>query len=370
MRGFIVSDLQPDGLKVRNALLREGADCPPGHVVTLDLAAQHVAQARPDLLVFVLPSDAERALALLNELRLLTQAPVLAVGPTADSRLVLRVLRGGASDYVDEADLETELRAALGRLRTEQPGQAEPGRTIAVLAPSGGSGSSTLAVNLATALAKEHKSSLLIDLKLETGDLAALLDLRPTHTLADLCQNAALMDRVMFERSLVKHTSGVQLLAAPRTFADIRHVNPQGISQTLALGRALFPYVVMDLDHSFREEQAQALRLSDVVLLVLRLDFTSLRNTRRALDYLAQLGVALVRVRVVVNRYGQAKEVPSAKAEEALRVRIAHYIPDDPKTVNRANNGGTPVVLESPSAKVSRSVVQLAASVNGRHSER
>ena len=56
-------------------------------------------------------------------------------------------------------------------------------------------------------------------------------------------------------------------------------------------------------------------------------------------------------MRLVVNRYGQPKEVPASKAEEALGLKIAHYIPDDPKTVNRANNNGVPLVLESPSAQ-------------------
>ena len=281
--------------------------------------------------------------------------------------MVLRTLRAGASDYVDDGELEVELRSALGRLRTDVSAQAEPARTIAVLAPSGGSGSSTLAVNVATHLAKEHQTALLLDLKLQAGDLTALLDLKPTHTLADLCQNAAHMDRTMLERSLVRHGSGVHLLASPRTFGDVALVSPDGVRQALNLGRMLFPYVVIDLDHSFGPEQVQALRLADVVLLVLRLDFTCLRNTQRTLDHLEQLGVARDRVRVVVNRYGQAKEVPAAKAEEALGVKIFHYVPDDPKTVNRANNNGVPVLLESPSAKVSRSLAKLAHSVNGRH---
>ena len=128
----------------------------------------------------------------------------------------------------------------------------------------------------------------------------------------------------------------------------------------------MFPYVVIDLDHTFAPEQVQALRQADVVVLVLRLDFTSLRNARRALDYLEQLGIDKDRVRVVVNRYGQAKEVPAGKAEEALGVKIAHYVPEDAETVNRANNNGVPVVRDSPSAQVSRSLTNLAASVNGR----
>jgi pilus assembly protein CpaE len=136
----------------------------------------------------------------------------------------------------------------------------------------------------------------------------------------------------------------------------------------LALGRSLFPYVIVDLDHTFRAEQEQVLRQANVILLIVRLDFACLRNTQRTLDYLTgQLGISRERVQLVVNRYGQACEVRAAKAEEALGVTILHYIPDDPKTVNWANNNGMPMVLEKPSAKVSRSVAKLAQSVNGRH---
>src|SRR5207244_5534692 len=108
----------------------------------------------------------------------------LAVGPLGDSKFILRVMREGADHYVDEADLEAELNGALLRLRSEGTAQATQGRVIALLAPSGGGGSSTLAVNIASVLAKQHKSCALLDLKLEAGDLAALLNLKPTHTLA------------------------------------------------------------------------------------------------------------------------------------------------------------------------------------------
>jgi pilus assembly protein CpaE len=238
---------------------------------------------------------------------------------------------------------------------------------IAVLAPSGGSGSSTLAANIATMLAKEHKSAVLVDLKLETGDLAALMDLKPTHTVADLCQNVARIDRVMFERSLARHSSGVYLLASPLRFSDVPLVTPEGVRKTLGQARLMFPYIVIDLDHTFHSEQLEAIRQANLILIVLRLDFASLRNARRTLDYLDKLGISRDRMQVVVNRYGQPKEVPFAKAEEALGLRISHYIPDDPGTVNRANNDGVPLVIESPSSKVSKSVMKLAASVNGKH---
>jgi Flp pilus assembly CpaE family ATPase len=79
------------------------------------------------------------------------------------------------------------------------------------------------------------------------------------------------------------------------------------------------------------------------------------------------MGIGQDRVRVVVNRYGQPKEVPAAKAEEALGCKIHHFVPDEPKTINRANNNGVPAVLDSPSARVSRSVTELTMSINGKH---
>jgi pilus assembly protein CpaE len=291
---------------------------------------------------------------------------ILAVGPASDSKLVLRALRGGADDYIDLAELESELEAAIGRRVEAARGPARVARLVAILSPNGGSGSSTIAANLAAELAREHKSAGLIDLKLEAGDLSALMDLKPTFTLADLCRNSSKLDRVMFERSLVKHSSGVGLLAAPHHVDDVGLVRPEAIGQALLLARASFPFVVADLDHSFREEQRVVLRQADQILIPFRLDFASLRNVRRTLEHLDGLDIASSKVLMVVNRYGQACEVPPAKAEEALGRKIAHYIPEDAKAVNRANNHGIPVVIESPAARVSKSLVQLAMIVDGR----
>lgn len=369
MQAYIVSDHEPIGNRVRQVLLFGGQDCPSSHVVSLDQAGARLVQEHPELVVVVLPPDIERGLFAVGVARGSTQARVLAVGPTTDTKLVLRTLRKGADDFVDVNDLENELEAALVRMASEATNQVEAGRLISVLSPNGGSGSSTLAVNVATSLAKEHKNVGLIDLKLETGDLAALLDLKPSYTLADLCQNISRLDKTMFERTLVRHDCGVQLLAPPRLYSDISQVTNEGIRKAVSMARTMFPYVVVDLDHSFREEQLQILQMSDIIMLVLRLDFTSLRNTRRTLDYIEQLDISRDRIRLVVNRYGQAKEVPAAKAEEALGMKIFHYVPEDAKTVNRANNNGVPVVIESPSARVSRSVAQLAMDVNGRHKQ-
>jgi pilus assembly protein CpaE len=370
MTALLAGNQEETLAQIRQVLLREGEDCPTSHVVPLDQAADRVTQIQPQIVVIVLPEEPEsalRALSLLESLPRQSQTCVLAVGPAADPKLVIRALRGAVHDYLDQSDVQAELEAALVRFRSRLAKREEAGRLIAVLAPNGGSGSSTLAVNLATVLAKQHKSSLLLDLKLASGDLAALLDLQPSHSLADLCLNVDRMDRVLFERSLVEHQSGVRLLAPPLQPGDIHHVTAEGIRKVLQMARALFPYVLIDVDHNFLPEEIGVLHQSDLILVVMRLDFASLRNTRRTLEHLERSGIDRERMRLVVNRYGQPKEVPYAKAEEALGLKIFHFVPDDPKAVNRANNNGVPVVLESPFAKVARSVVLLAGSVNGKH---
>lgn len=369
MNVCLITDNEAMATGVRSILLREGLDCPASRVVTFSLAPEHLAKQPADLIVVTLPSDPVESLAALEMLKGLPERSrmyVMAIGPAADSRLVLRALRGAVDDYLDEADVPNEFASAMARWRESRPATEEVGKLISILAPCGGSGSSTLAANIATSLAKSHKSVALIDLKLETGDLAALLDLKPTHTLADLSRNVDRMDRTLFLNTMARHESGVCLLAPPRTINDVALVTADCIKKSIALARASFPYVIVDLDHSFRDEPAQVLRQSDEILVVFRLEFTALRNTRKTLDYLEHLGISSEKVRLVVNRYGQPKEVPASKAEEALGRPIFHYVPDDPRTVNRANNNGVPVVLESPSTRVSKSLNKLAVGVNGR----
>ena len=232
-----------------------------------------------------------------------------------------------------------------------------------MLAPSGGAGSSTIAASLAVLMAKQLGSVALVDLKLETGDLAALLDLKPTYSLADLSKNLDRLDEVLLRRTLVEHASGVHLLASPRALADVDLVTPEGVRRAIGLARSSFPSVVVDLDHRFGQEQLEVLRQAEVILLVLRLDFNSLKNAARFLDHLDGLGIPLDRVRVVVNKLGQPKEVPMAKAEEALKQKVFLAIPDEPKVVNRANNNGVPVVLDAPSSRASKCLVKLAQGI-------
>jgi pilus assembly protein CpaE len=366
MKSCIISDYEPLAARLRHVLIQSGQECGASDVVGLDEAPRHLALAHPELAVVVMRPDPERCLGDLGRVRQLMSGRLLAVGPVAEPRFILRALREGADDYLDDGEIDAELPAALARLTNggSGNGRSEPGATLAVLGASGGSGSSTLVANLSVALAREHKGAMAIDMRLHAGDLGALLDLKPNHTLIDLCQSVSRMDRLLFERSLAAHPSGVKLLGAPRAYTGLDHVTSEGVAQILTLARGAFPYVVADIDPTLGEPQIQIVRQSDLILYLLRLDFNSLRNARLALDYLDQRGIGRDKVRLVASRQGQPKELPAAKVEEALGSKFFHALPDDPKSVNRANNNGVPVLTDAPTSYFSKSIVKLSAAVH------
>ena len=388
MRIFVASDDSGLSHQLRDQLLGLGHDCPASHVVSLDRAvpllislaeeagasssgeaARGGTAAESDLVFVILTPVIDRSLDVVGDIRRRVQPQHLfVVGPTTDSKIVLRAMREGAHEFLDQADLAQELSAALERLKVAESG-LHSAKTIALLSPSGGTGCSTLAVNLATVLAPQG-GCVLLDLEMNFGDLASLLDLKPVHTSADLCRNVTRIDQSLLERSLVRHSNGILLLAAPAQIGDAGHVTWEGIRQVLSLASDMARYLVVDLSHSFLETMAPMLMQADQIVLVLRLDFTSLRNTRRVLEHLEQNGIPRDRILVVANRYGRPGELSATEAQTALGFQIAHYVIDDPKNVNRANNQGIPVVKYAPSAKVSRQLTELALTLKVRENPR
>lgn len=366
MRIMVASDNRSMAMELQEHL--KGCSIGPSDLLALSLeeATDRVVQFRPEMIVVVLSPNPEPALTAVREMHAMLSTHILVIGPGTDPQLILRALREGASQYVDEAETLHEIATSLKRLSLDTPRQSEPGRLITVLGPSGGSGGSTLSVNLAAALASKYERCALFDLKLETGDLATLLDIEPEHTIADFCRNMPRMDQVMFAQCFARHKCGIHLLASPNHYSEVEDVTARGVRKALSMARSQFPFVIVDLDHSYRGPHAQALFQADVVILVMQLDFTSLRQSRRVLNYLHEVGIERNRIQLVVNRYRRPKELPVSEVEETLGLNVRFLIPDDPRCINQANNKGVPVVLDQPRAKSSKRLIEIAWSVNGR----
>jgi pilus assembly protein CpaE len=348
--------------RIRGALARWGHSC-PGSVVPLSGGGNPLSQipGTPDTFFVSLVEHPDQAMALLQRAHLTTSAKFVAIGRGYSGNQVLEIIRSGAHDYLDyERNFDDDLDGLLRRLRDEALARSGRGRLTVVGSASGGAGCSTIATNLAARVAETYRSSVLIDFKPRGGDLATLLDLRPTFTIADLCRDVEFVDQTMFEKSLVAHSSGIRLLASPPFFGPLNVFKVEAVKRVIELALAASRVVVVDYEDLLRAEQVELLHLCDTLVLVLRLDFVSLLRTRKCLLWLEAQGIERDKIQFVANYFGREGDISLAKASSVLDAKIEHVVPLDSKTVGLSLERGTPIVLTNPGAKISKALSQLA----------
>lgn len=368
MLTLIASDDQSLTARLRQALVQHGSECPITNIVSLDAAADAIAEmkSQPDVVVLVLDSSDERNRVVLEQIRVCFRGRIVAVGPR-EPTLILSAVHAGADDYVDDSgELFTELGESLNRSRHSANGDGAGNRLITLVGAAGGSGCSVLAANLSVLLTRAGEGSTLLDFDFCGGNAATLLNLKPRHTIADLCRNIDRFDLKMFEQALLQHESGVRVLAAPQSLEESNQVNIEGVEKALRHAMAGGPNVLVDLRDHARAEFSPLLQQSHAIVVVMRLDFASVRNARRMLEHLERIGVDAARIHLVINRHGQPKELPASQAVRALGAKTVHYVPDDPRTVNVSLNCGVPFVQEHPNSGVAKSLETFAAVLIGK----
>lgn len=305
-----------------------------------------------------LEAEPQRGLQSIRRLRSAASAPVFAIGPR-DAGLILDTLHAGATDYIEDAEpLDEPLTKVLSRHQTQRG--AATGRLLCVASATGGCGSSVVAVNLAVALAQRVKKAGLCDLDLQSGVCDALLNLKPKFTIVDLGRCLEQLDRNTLETAILPHDSGVHLLPAPLNAEEARTLDGKLCERIIQRLRQSFPVVVADLPRlSSAFDSGPLLSACDRLIIVTRLDFNAVRQTRRAIDLVERAGFSSQRIHIVWNRSGQPNELSVSKGELALNRKDVHLLPDDPKVVNRSINCGMPFVLETPHSKLSRAVASL-----------
>jgi pilus assembly protein CpaE len=332
---------------------------------SIEQSPERVAQYRPDAVVVEVGSQLEATWEALREVQETLSVRVLAIGPSTNAQVILQTLNEGAYKYID-IDRVDDLPAALRRVRAEPPLTIQQGKVISLLGASGGCGTSTIAVNVATAYCRNQQRAALLDLNLESGELAALLRVQPSYSIADFCQNVARMDGSMFEQCLVSDKNGLALLSPPQRYQDISKVTVRGVRKAISMARNQFPYVVIDVGRSYRSEHAQALFQSEVVVLVARLDIPSVRQAGRVLAYCDDLGIARERIRLVLNRLTPKSELRERDVEATLKLPVALSIPEEGRNLSRALQHGVPLVIDRPRSSMARGLLDLAATLNGR----
>jgi pilus assembly protein CpaE len=337
--------------------------------------ADVVAQTTPDIGIVAIDRDPAKGLDLVAKLA--QQSPecaVLVVSSSNDGNLILQALRAGAKEFLTQPIQIDDLLGALSRISQRRFGQGEKkargSQVIAVAGAIGGVGSTSIAVNLGCALARDsHNSVVLVDLDLTLGDADVFLDTIPDYTLVDVAQNVTRLDFALLKRSLTRHASGLYLLPRPVQLEDVSLVSAEDLQRVIGLMKATFTHLVLDLSKSYNAIDLMALQMATQVLLVTQLDLPCLRNVVRLMSSFAHMEGIADKVKVVVNRVGlDTGHITLKKAQETIGREIYWQLPNDYRTMIEVRNNGVPLLEQAPKAAITQSVLALAATLSGDES--
>ncbi|MCC6749998.1 MAG: AAA family ATPase [Deltaproteobacteria bacterium] len=243
------------------------------------------------------------------------------------------------------------------------------GTVLSLFGAKGGSGATTLAVNLAGAAHAERGRTgarvALVDLDLQTGDVLAQLDLTGRFSLGDAFQELGRLRAEQLPLLLPQHPSGLYVLA--QSDHPLHAIQPTAAAtvELLALLRRAFDLVVIDGLRDLGATSLAALDQTDRILLVLTPDGPSIKSGRRSLDLLQQLGLG-ARVKVVLNRWHAAHDRPAQSVAAELGATVDAFVENDFPTVIGAANQGRLLLETAPDAAVTQAIRQLARQVGQR----
>ncbi|HEX8627000.1 MAG TPA: P-loop NTPase, partial [Catenuloplanes sp.] len=346
---------------------------PPRAVVSLP-ALGAALDAHPDAQLAVLGAGLQLADAFAFAAQQRVARPTLGVVLLRD-RVELDVLaeaiRAGvrevvAADQPDAVDAacarSLELSRQLGAAAPTVSAPAAPAeaRVITVFAGKGGVGKSTVATNLAVTLAdRGSRRVLLVDLDLQFGDVAIMLQLSPERGVADAIPMAGRLDEAAVRSLITPYRPGVDALLAPPGPAEGDHVTRDLINELLQVARTMYDFIVVDTPPYVSDQVLAALDLTDWFVLLVTPDLPTLKSVRLTLDMFEMLGYPAERRLTLLNRADSQVGLTIADIEKAVGSPMSVHMPssrDVPVSVNR----GVPLAADKPGHPVSRAMRELA----------
>jgi len=238
---------------------------------------------------------------------------------------------------------------------------------ITVYSPKGGTGCTTIAVNLAIALNNEDTRTGLVDANLQFGDVAIFVNEQGKNTILELAPRVDDLEPEVVEEILINHAaSGLRILAAPQRPEMADRISTDQITKVVQYLQNMYAYVVIDTTHILSDVVLSMFDISDVIVLITTQEIPAIKNARLFLDLLQGMGVGKERVVFTMNRYDKRIGITPERVSQNLNHEISVTIPLDEKVAITAVNRGVPFMLDNKSQPVGRGIFSLAEAVRAR----
>ncbi|WP_322865286.1 CpaE family protein [Aquicoccus sp. G2-2] len=299
-----------------------------------------------------------------------------------------QLLRQGADEFVPYPLPEGELKAAIERIRTPAmpaPVAAQPvptantasqgghdGVIIAVHGLAGGTGATTLAVNLAWELATISKTDspkvCLMDLDLQFGAVSTYLDLPRREAVYEMLTDTETMDDDVFKQALVKYEDTLSVLTAPPEMLPLDLITSDDLRRILDIATSHFDYVVIDMPSTLVQWSELVLNAAHVYFATLEMEMRSAQNTLRLKRALLAEELPVEKLRYVLNRAPKFTDLNGKsrvkRLSESLDLSIELQLPDGGKPVMQSADNGLPLATSAAKNPLRKEIAKLAASLH------
>jgi Flp pilus assembly CpaE family ATPase len=320
------------------------------------------------VIIIDLDADTEFALDLVDNISANDAAKVMVYSSNSDPNLVVRSMRAGAREFLtapydEDTIAEALVRAAAASNSNGRSSQKPFGRLLVFLGAKGGSGVTTIACSFSIALAQNSsESTLLIDLALPMGDAALNLGIAAEHSTDDALGNLEQLDSNRLQELLVKHHSGVSVLAAPSKVPEVE-ASGDAIDKLMAVARAAFDNIVIDVGSRLDLMNTSLFNEATTIFLVTQAGISELRNSNRVISRFFSGNDR--NLEVVINRFQSGSPgVTEDVIDKAIERPVRWKLPDDYAATRDMQN--TASAFAPSNSAISRMIMEMASSVTGR----
>lgn len=335
-----------------------------------------VKESKPDIVLMDINMPVMDGIRATEEITLnVPEATVIIMSVQGETEYVRKAMTAGARDYlckpfdIDELS-ETIIKAwSLESRRREKAAELSSdevlkSRVITVFSTKGGVGKTTIAANLAVSLARKTKKKVaLVDLDLQFGDIAIMLNVSVKNTICDIVKEIAQLDKTLMEEYMVTHFSGVKVLPAPVKPEYAEYITGSHVEKIINTLRESFNYIIIDTAAGFHESVLTALDMSDRILVISTLDLPSIKNIKTGLDVMETLQYPSEKIHIVLNKAAEQYGIKYKDFEDTLQKLISSIVPEDNQTVITSANKGLPFVMTRAETKVAKSVANIGKSL-------
>jgi pilus assembly protein CpaE len=295
----------------------------------------------------------------------LTQTPVLVCSHNREPDFLIRAMQLGVREFLPLPLKKADVEAAIERVwiakRRLRSASSRQGRLLVITGHKGGVGTTSMAVNLAIALADSALDSVaLVDLGRPFPDVGNFLDQSPSHTIFDLFQNLSNLDQAFLQRIMQPYEGRLAILHGCSDIKEQDFLDSESMAKVFAQLKGLYKWIIVDLSHWLDGFFMQVIREADQVLLLTELSIPDLKNLKKLWPVLQEVAPGREKLKVVINRHQKGTDLQLSDLEQVIQRPVFDLLPWDFPSLSEAITKGVPLATIAPRSKICRSLYRLA----------